>query len=271
MIPLTQIKLRTSDQHLITSQKVRIAAGDINSVVLHVEFDSHWGEFTERKALFVNDAANSSDTQDILLIGDECIVPHEVLAKDGILSISVTGYTADGAAKKTSSIVRMKVHESLTDASTTVEPTMDLYMQYLAAIHEEINPIATQFHNKINAMLSEKIAEMEAVVEEQRQWMQGDVLWVNPEPGATIDNPITIEFDRTAYTRLHVMSRSRSSEGNDTWLDCLCIHENGDYRIHADTDSDRPITVSDTGIVIGKYSSGSAYSAIPYKIIGYKY
>lgn len=272
---MTQIKLRTSDQHLIAAQKVKIAKGDINSVLLHVEFDSHWGEFTERKALFRNDAVNGNEAQDILMIGDECIVPPEVLSKSGTLEISVTGYTSDGKTKKTSTIVHLKVLESLKDASTTVAPTMDLYMQYLAAVQEEINPISEKINAGIEATLSAKIAEMTAVVEEQRQWMQGDVLWENPDPSAGIgEEGLTIPIDRTQYPRLHIemLVDSIKAEGETAFfLQCVCVHSNGKYFSSSATGASfRTITVTDTAITVGKCSH-LADSTIPYKIIGYKY
>lgn len=249
---------------------MRIAAGDINSVVLHVEFDEAWDDFISRKALFVNDAVNSSDTQDILLIGDECIVPHEVLAKDGVLSISVTGYTADGTAKKTSSIVRMKVHESLTDASTTVEPTMDLFMQYLAAMKEEMNPLILYMREMVDIELQTVMNK----IEEQREWLNGTVLWVNPDPGAKIETAQTINIDRTAYPRLHILALKTAAanpEADESWQDCICVHSNGKYSVsNQNGDSYRTITVTDTAVIIGE-SSHTDSSSIPYKIIGYKY
>ncbi len=272
---MTQIKLRTSDQHLIAAQKVKIAKGDINSVLLHVEFDSHWGEFTERKALFRNDAVNGNEAQDILMIGDECIVPPEVLSKSGTLEISVTGYTPDGKTKKTSTIVNLKVLESLKDASTTVAPSMDLYMQYLSTIQAEINPISEKINASIEATLSAKIAEMTAVVEEQRQWMQGTVLWENPDPTADMET-LTIPLDRTQYPRLHIEvhmeAPGSTADVEEYWNECVCVHSNGCYpctKPNAANASYRTITVSDDGIFIG--SCDSTNSSIPFRIIGYKY
>ena len=268
---MTQINLHTSDQHLIAAQKVKIAAGDINSVILHVDFDSAWEEFTERKAIFANDSVNGGKTQDILLVGDECTVPHEVLSKDGTLEIGVTGYKSDGETKKTSTTVNLKLLRSLKDANTTIAPTMDLYMQYLSAIRKEISPISEQFNAAISETLTGKIAEMSALIEEQRQWMQGDVLfeWNGTDP-AEISG--TINFDRTQYPRLHIeVLGTKKASGESQWYHCICVHSNGEYFCAAEEGTkQRKFIVSDTGIVVG---SGEAddNETNPVKVIGYKY
>ena len=280
---MTQIILMTSDQHLFATQKVKIAAGDINSVVLRVEFDSAWDDFTERKAVFSNDSVNGGETQDMLLIGNECIVPNEQLSKDGMLSISVKGYGADGTTKKTSTIVKMKVHASLVDSSKTLTPTMDLYMQYLSALDEKLNPVTEKVNKALEEqkaehaeMLENKMKAITTLIEEQRTWMQGVELWVNPDPSASIgDNGLTIEVDRTQYPRLHVEVLSETTEtpeaANEIHRDCLCVHSNGGYVAGAmGGTSTRRITVFDDRITIGACSH-SASNTIPYKIIGYKY
>lgn len=274
MIPLTQIKLRTSDQHLIAAQKVRIAKGDINSVLLHVEFDSAWEDFTERKVLFSNDSVNGGDTQEVILIGGECIVPPEPLSKSGIMSISVTGYTSDGTTKKTSTIVKLKVLESLSDATTTVEPTMDLYMQYLAAVNEEVNPIAANMNKKLEA----NIAEMKGLLQQQMEFMHPVILWENPDTTEEIgDEGLVIPIDRTLYPRLHLLFFRTTEDlvnGDNEkarYQDCVCVHENGVYSASIFGDEGiRLVTVTSSTVTIGK-SSHTNRMTIPFRILGYKY
>lgn len=274
---MTTIKLRTSDQHLIVTNKVKIAKGDINSVDLRVYLDSAWDEFPNLSATVSNDAVNNVPKLDFTLMPNSGAVYHEnaipslMLSKAGTLSISISGVSNDGTKKKTSTIVKMKVYESLVNAETTIEPELDLYMQYLAALKEELNPTSAY----LNRVIEAKAAEIEEMIEEQRTWMNGDVLWENPDPSAEIgDEGLTIPIDRTQYTRLHIEVLSGTVDSEDetkAFRQCLCIHSNGKYTAATVAGaSSRTITVTDTNIQIGKSSHGDG-DTIPFKIIGYKY
>jgi hypothetical protein len=273
---MTTIKLRTSDQHLIVTNRVKLAKGDINSVDLRVYLDSAWDEFPNVSAIASNDAVNFPG-MDFLLAPNfggsyhEGGIPSIYLSKAGTLSISITGVSNDGTKKKTSTIVKMKVYESLVNAETTIEPEIDLYMQYLAALKEEVNPTITY----INRIIDEKAAAIEEMIEEQRTWMNGDELWKNPDPSAEIgDDGLTIPIDRTQYSRLHIEVLSNTLDSEDetkAFRQCLCVHSNGKYTAAYVTGTgSRTITVTDTNIHIGK-SSHSKSDTIPFRIIGYKY
>lgn len=273
---MTTIKLRTSDQHLIVTNKVKIAKGDINSVDLRVYLDSAWDEFLNLSATVSNDAVNLP-VYDFLLAPNpgasyyESSIPAMYLSKAGTLSISISGVSIDGTKKKTSTIVKMKVYESLVNAETTIEPELDLYMQYLAALKEELNPTTLY----LNRMIEEKAAKIEEMIEEQRTWMNGDVLWENPDPSAEIgDEGLTIPIDRRQYPRLHIEVLSSTLDSEDetkAFRQCICVHSNGKYTAaYVTGTSSRTITVTDTNIHVGKNSHGD-YETIPFKIIGYKY
>ena len=164
---MTTIKLMTSDQILIAAQKVRIAAGDINSVLLHVDFDDSWNAFPNRNASFSNDAVNGGKIEEVLLVGGECIVPPAILSKEGIMYIGLTGYSSDGTARKTSLIVKQKISHSLNNTTTTIEPALDLYMQYLAALNEKLNPITEAVTSQLEAQnknFNDKIEVLETSV-----------------------------------------------------------------------------------------------------------
>ena len=280
---MTTIKLRTSDQHLIVTNKVKIAKGDVNSVDLRVYLDSAWDEFQNVSATVSNDAVNFP-VYDFLLAPNpgasyyESSIPAMYLSKAGTLSISISGVSIDGTKKKTSTIVKMKVYESLVNAETTIEPELDLYMQYVAALKEEINPTTLYMHRMIEekaAEIEEKAAEIEEMIEEQRNWMKGDVLWENPDPSAEIgDEGLTIPIDRTPYTRLHIEILADTLDSEDetkAFQQCLCVHSNGTYRVANVYGQDmRNITVTDKKIQISKASHGSKYTIL-YRIIGYKY
>lgn len=264
---MTQINLTLVDQHLIVAQKVKIAAGDINSVVLHIDFDAAWDSFRERKAIFANDAVNGGKTQDILLIGNECIVPHEVLAKEGTLTISVTGYTLDGTTRKTSTNAKLRVHPSLTDATTTVSPTMDLYRQYLAAMDAGVAP------------------HFEAYVEELRaiaQSTEGVVLWENPE-GTVAFVAQEVALNLSEYKRFTILFCTIGDDGTvRAYCEFSFSTKGVNYTVHTPERhgsssgiSGRKLTITDSGIEFEDGYNVSANvdnkSVIPIKIIGYKF
>lgn len=279
---MTQINLMLADQRLIVAQKVKIAAGDINSVVLHADFDAAWDEFTNRKVIFANDSVNGGKTQDILLIGDECIVPHEVLAKEGVLLISVDGYTTDGTTRKTSSIAKMKVSESLADATTTVAPTMDLYMQYLAAMDSKTAPLFNAYKAEMDAYkaemdtyFAEKVAEMETIARST----EGVVLWENPDTLAEFTGQ-TVALNLTEYKRIRVLFCGEANGLNTNYHEWEFSTKDVLYTVHSPLRlsggvGGRKLTITNSGINFenGKDTSNDVENlcCIPAKIIGYKF
>lgn len=269
---MTTIKLRTSDQHLIVTNKVKIAKGDVNSVELRVYLDSAWNDFTYITAVVSNDALNIGKAEFMLVSNGgvayyENVIPSAYLSKAGTLSISISGVSMNGTKKKTSTIVKMKVYESLVNSETTIEPELDLYMQFLAALNKELNPTTTYINSEIN----KKMAEIDAKFAEQQALINGEVLWENPNPSAGIgsNQSLTIPIDRRPYTRLHIEIISQGT----LFQNCFCVHSNGEYSIAGSNGSStRRLTVTDNQITVSELSgAGSANSTIPYRIIGYKY
>ena len=216
---MTTINLMTSDQILIAAQKVKIAAGDINSVLLHVNFDDSWNAFPNRKASFSNDAVNGGEPTDALMIGGECIVPPEALSREGIMLIGLTGYASDGTTRKTSTIVKQKITHSLKDASTTVAPTMDLYMQYLAALNEKLNPITDQVAAQLeeqNKAFDDKLDEIDVSIASKMEAQDKVIedafveLGENVYTKAGTDAKIKEWYDRArSYARGDLKARTR--------------------------------------------------------------
>lgn len=136
---MTNIELFTDDQKLYFAKKVYIASGDVDSVQLHVDFDSAWDGFLVRTASFDNTAANVGI--DVLMIDNQCTVPFEVLATPGTLYISIIGDSADGTKRKTSGRIKYRIDVGAELSDITLTPAMDIYQQYLAAVKAEADPI----------------------------------------------------------------------------------------------------------------------------------
>lgn len=265
---MTELKLHTYGEKLIVSEKVTIASGDINSAAIAVEFDECWDNYPARTAIFKNDKVTGNI--EVLMVDNRCTIPAEVLQKNGTLKISIRAASLDGAALKTSTKVRYTIAEGASPGTTTLTPTMDLYQQYLAAMHEKLDPVQTA--------LLEAFAEYKDALEEDYQakmaammtMLQGDVLWENPSPESPYDGG-TIEANLTEYCRFVVVAKEFYNE---------FIHKGIELRFASvcyDPTYWRNIKFTDTSITISQTDDDMAGNAIyndrviPIKIIGYKY
>ena len=146
---MTKISLITQGQQLICANKVVIAAGDINSVELKVEFDSAWDDYPAKSATFYT--SSNPTVQEMLMLNNSCIVPFEVMTESCVLFIGVRGVSADGERVKTSTLAKYKISEGATAGDKTLTPTMDLYQQYLAALKTEADPVLMALKEELQA------------------------------------------------------------------------------------------------------------------------
>jgi hypothetical protein len=146
---MTMIRVMLNDQSLIAAEKVKIASGDIESVFLSAEFDENWTDFTVRTASFYT--SHDSNPIEMLLTGNQCTVPAEVLAKPGTLYVGIVGATTDGSAVKTSTITGFKISQGANHAYTTIAPVLSLYQQFLSAVKAEVDPIVKEAKSKLEA------------------------------------------------------------------------------------------------------------------------
>lgn len=157
---MTRIELATADQKLINPAKVTIAAGDIASVELYVDFDSHWDSFPIRNATF--HTSNNSTVYEVMLTDDTCIVPAEVLAEKGVLYIGARGVSENGEVVKTSSIVKYNIAPGATVGEKTLNPPMDLYQQYLAELNAGMDVVSRRIEQKLQENVDARISGLVA-------------------------------------------------------------------------------------------------------------
>lgn len=157
---MTVIRLVTKDQELIIAEKPLLASGDVNSVVLHVDFDSAWDRYIARTAVFYT--SKDSTVYEKLLGNGECIIPDEVLTDTGTLFVGVRGVPVDGSAQKTSAMVKYKIVEGAKPGTYTIHVTPDLYQQYIEAINGQFDPVTTKIREDFDAQMESWGAEIEA-------------------------------------------------------------------------------------------------------------
>ena len=129
---MTTIGLSANDQLLAVTLNPKIASGNQNTVTLHVDFSEDWSRFGKSAVFFTSNDTNT--IYEKVLTSGECIVPAEVMSKDGILYIGVRGVNSQNNEVKTTSLVKYKISEgSPSGTGTEVEPTPDVYQQLLTA------------------------------------------------------------------------------------------------------------------------------------------
>lgn len=137
---MTVINLVTKDQQLALASKPLLASGDINSVVLHVLFDSAWDDYIAKTAVF--HTSTDRTEYEKLLTGGECPIPDEVLTEAGTLFIAVRGVPVDGSAVKTSEYVKYKIVKGASPGTYTIQVTPDIYQQYIEAMKQQLDPVS---------------------------------------------------------------------------------------------------------------------------------
>lgn len=267
---MTTLYLTTSDQHLITAQKVKIASGDINSVQLSVTFDSLWDNYPARTAVFYT--SNDDTKIEVLLIDDACIIPPEVLTEPCILYVGIRGVSSDGAKVKTTAIVQHKIVPGVGAGATTIEPTMNLYQQYIAAMDARVDPI----FNEIKSRLAEQQA---AHMAEITDLLTPVPLWTNESPDENFEAQ-TIEMDLSEFKRISILFLSSSSYGyfESFYTERNIMYVENEKKGTSGTSNDvqhRKLTITDTGIsfedVTNTLNEKKNKYIIPIKITGYKY
>ena len=158
---MTTIQMITNDQVLIGVQSPKVAAGDVNSTTLHVDFDATWKDFEIKSAVF--HTAKNPSVHEVLLTDNECIIPASVLAEEGILFVGVRGMTADNETVKTSTLVKYKIVAGATASQKTIYPELDMYQQYLVALKNEADPVLNAIRADVEAYKAELKAEFDSL------------------------------------------------------------------------------------------------------------
>lgn len=145
---MTIIKLLAMDQALSFDVEPKLAAGDQNSVQLHVEFSTEWLGYSKSAAFYTS---IDSTVYEIVLNDGKCVVPYEVLEKPCQLYIGIRGVNANNNAVKTSCLIKCKIIEGapVGDAVPS-EPTPDVYQQILTAYGEvstELKKVGSEIDN----------------------------------------------------------------------------------------------------------------------------
>lgn len=263
---MTKISLFTKDQVLMTTHKVKIASGDIDSVTLEVTFDEKWDAFTSKTAIFDNSNYTES-IPDRLLVDGRCVVPWEALSVAGALTIGIVGDAVDGR-KKTSTLAKLNILPGAKLGTTTVSPSLDLYQQYIDAMANLCDPVSLRF----NALMDEHDETFQQRMEELDTYMQGELVWENSNPTSAYGGGGFSGKDLSKYVRVEVVVY----ENTDAAVVTRTYARVGEtVRVYGKQvggnaiQESRTCEVRSDGISFGQ--SYSNYEAIPFRVYGYKY
>lgn len=119
------MKLTVTGQRLSIEKDLTVE-NSVNIYECEFGFDSAWDGF-DKTAVF---QLNSEEPIEVVLVDDACLVPHEVLAKNGHLKVGVYG-TKDEKVMPTIWGERVLVNLGTPTGSPGTEPTPSIYAQIL--------------------------------------------------------------------------------------------------------------------------------------------
>lgn len=279
---MTTIELFTDDQKLYFTRKVYIASGDVESVQLHIDFCGAWDDFPVRTVTFTNDTTKIS--KDALMTYNRCIVPFEVLSKPGMLQVSVIANSTDGSKQKTSGMIKYRIDLGAELSDITLTPTMNVYQQFLSAIHDMEDPMTQAMQASVEATIATELAKLKAQVDEMKATVNGVVLWTNTNTSSSFAAQ-TVAVNLSGYNRFTILFKAWVDDQNNVYgSDHVEYHftekdirQNANY-VMGDSTCGRNFIANNSGIEFFNADNGNSGNSqeiknkylIPYKIKGYK-
>ena len=125
---MTTISARIQDQVLTATILPKLACNNRKSVKLHVNYDSGWNSYA-KSALFYTDQ-NPTVYPVVLNSSGDCIIPHEVLADEGYLYITIQGVKSSTGELKSTTPIMYKILPG-TPSLVVSPPSPGVYEQLL--------------------------------------------------------------------------------------------------------------------------------------------
>ena len=129
---MTVIRLCLDDLSLRVASCAQVSSENVKTIGIELRRNNRWLDYTMSAVFFTS---WSKTVYEVMLEGDSCIVPHEVLDKPGKLYIGIRGVKDD--LVKASTLVVYKIEKGApTGTATAMEPTPDVYQQILKRLDE---------------------------------------------------------------------------------------------------------------------------------------
>lgn len=149
---MSDIRVKTVEQHLVTTEKPDIFSGDVNSDRLIVDFDDTWTNYTKTAVFYVTE----NEVYRQVLTNNYCYIPQEVMKKNGSFYFGVMG--VNGTTVLTSEALKYKVGQgAITSDLKEADPTPDIYAQILGK-YDEVIKLADAWDKKVDPAIQDAIA-----------------------------------------------------------------------------------------------------------------
>ena len=212
---MTIVRIIALDQVLSFDGAPKLSSGDQNSVELQVEFSPEWKGYSKTAVFYTY---SDPTVYEMVLTDGKCMIPHEVLEKQGMLYIGVRGLNADTNAVKTSNLAKCNIAQGAPAGENTsgTEPTPDVYSQILAA------------YGKLDAAISEEVDQRQSDDELEKEMRAAADRTEKEERQAEI---------AVERARIDAMVASQGTDGTGS----------EDYRVNLDSEGLDYITIRSNG------------------------
>ena len=147
------IKIKCVDQTLTITNRPLIASGGQQENTMIFEFCSLWDGYTNTAVFY----RNANEVYNVLIVDNQCDIPHEVLQEEGKFYFGVFGI--NGATRRTSEVLTYEIKKgSYILGQEPQAPTQDVYEQIMN-LH---NQITTQYQNiftNINSLVADAVLQ----------------------------------------------------------------------------------------------------------------
>lgn len=127
----TIIRVACIDQKLVLTSDPGIASGGRNEDVVEFEFCSLWSGFAKTAVFY----RTPDEVYHVPATGNSCVIPHEVLADEGLMYFGVFGVKGD--TTRTSEILKYRVAKgALIPGSEPSDPAPNIYEQIMEHVGE---------------------------------------------------------------------------------------------------------------------------------------
>lgn len=129
----TKITAQVTDQVLQLTNIPKLASGGVNNVQVTFAFCNMWDGLTKTAVFY----RTTDQVFPVPLDGsDTCLVPHEVMANEGISFMGVYGEDSSGTVRTSEVLQLTIVQGAITAASIAPDPTPSVYEQLLSRIEK---------------------------------------------------------------------------------------------------------------------------------------
>lgn len=126
----TTINIMCVDQTLQLTNSPVLASGGVKVDRINFSFCPLWEGLTKTAVFY----RSTEEVYHVLLSGDSCTIPAEVLVSPGVLYIGVMGVDSNGVTRPTAVLPYVVRQGAITEGVEPAEPTPDIYEQILAEL-----------------------------------------------------------------------------------------------------------------------------------------